>query len=162
AERRAKPIGTAPDVGINFGAIIARFGARKKDRLAGIVEPAGPCLFGVGAPGKKFSRRTVNHVVKRVAIAEEHHLTPFATPGGLSKDRDFCGIPVVQIMRRELEIPFEFPGVTIEREKAVRIKVVSFAVVAVPVRPGVSGAPVNNVFGGIVSAGYPCSRRAGF
>src|SRR5205809_663099 len=65
-------------------------------------------------------------------------------------------------MRRELEVPFQLSGVAVQRQKAIRIKIVAGAHISIPVRAWISGAPVNYVQIGIVRAGYPGCRCARF
>ena len=66
----------------------------------------------------------------------------------------------MQIVRRELKVPFELSRAGVERDDAVRVQVVAGAAVAVPIRSGISGAPVDEIEIGIVGAGDPCRRGA--
>src|SRR6266446_10174238 len=58
----------------------------------------------------------------------------------------------------ELEVPLQLSGIAIQGEEAIRIKIVAGAHISVPVRPRISGAPVNHVQIRIVRAGYPGCR----
>jgi hypothetical protein len=52
------------------------------------------------------------------------------------QDQRLIGIPIVQIMRRELEMPFLLACLRIERENGIRVEVVAFTFVSVVVGAG--------------------------
>src|SRR6516225_9778346 len=58
-------------------------------------------------------------------------------------------------MRRELEMPLQFPGVGIECYDGAGIEIVTEAHIAVCIRPGIARAPVDSIQFGIVRAGIP-------
>src|SRR5689334_18521412 len=58
-------------------------------------------------------------------------------------------------MRDELEIPFHFAGVGVERQDAIGEEIVAWAVAAVEIGPWIARRPVQQVQFGIVGAGRP-------
>ena len=66
----------------------------------------------------------------------------------------------MDVMGSELEVPLQFSAVGIERDQRVGVEVVALAHLSVPIRTGVSRAPVNQVQIGIVGAGDPSRGRA--
>src|SRR5205085_1356420 len=76
----------------------------------------------------------------------------------VDEHRDLVGVPVVDVVRRELEVPAGLAGVDVDGDERRRVEVVPLARVAVPVRARVAGAPVDQPQRRIVGAGQP--RRA--
>src|ERR1700751_501314 len=62
-------------------------------------------------------------------------------------------------MRSELEVPFQFSGVRIERNDAIGVEIVARAYGAIEIRRRIAGAPVQRVQIRIVGPGHP-SRAA--
>ena len=71
------------------------------------------------------------------------------------------GIPIVGVVGRELEVPFELAGVAIERHERTGVEVVAAARIGIPVGTGIADAPVDQVGFGIVGAGDPGGAAAG-
>ena len=65
-------------------------------------------------------------------------------------------------MGSELEVPFQFSGIRVQREQTVGIKVIPDTMVSIPVRAGVAGAPEYDVLLGIVRARDPGGGGPGF
>ena len=82
-------------------------------------------------------------------------------PVALDVDEEQLGVAVVvpHVVGRELEVPKALAGVGIYRQQAVGVEVVAGAQIAVPVRRGVAGGPIEHVGFGIVGAAGP-SRSA--
>ena len=59
------------------------------------------------------------------------------------------------VVRSKLEVPFQLARVGIQRQQAIGIKIVAGADFAIPIGPRVTGAPVNQVSVGVVSASNP-------
>ena len=68
----------------------------------------------------------------------------------------------MQIVRSELEVPPQLSRPSVERDDAVRVEVVAGAVVAVPIRSGIAGPPIDDVQIGIVGPRDPRRRGATF
>ena len=84
----------------------------------------------------------VEHVVERIAIGGHDELAGLALPIGVDQDLDLVGVPVVGVVRRELEPPDDLARVWIEGQQAVRVEVVAGAQVTVPVGCRVADWPV--------------------
>src|SRR5207237_9802152 len=69
-------------------------------------------------------------------------------------------IAIVQIVRRELIVPLEVSGLRVERENAIRVKVVAGTVAVVAVRPRIPSGPVQGVGCRIVRPGEPGGTAA--
>src|SRR5262249_61802553 len=69
-------------------------------------------------------------------------------------------VPVVYVVRRELEVPLQFSSVRVDGEQRARVEVVAGAIVAVVIRIGIAGAVVQQVEIRIVAAGHPRGRAA--
>src|SRR5581483_72080 len=67
-------------------------------------------------------------------------------------------IPVVDVMRRVLEMPLRFARLDVDRHERRGVEVVPDTRVAVPIRTWIAGAPVQQLQLGIVRTGQP--RRA--
>ena len=87
-----------------------------------------------GLGHQEFAVVPVEHVKEAVAIGLEQQLARPATIVGVHQDHWFGRIPVVQIMRRELVIPFQFAGLDVQRDHAIGIEVGAAALV-----PSVAG-----------------------
>ncbi len=61
----------------------------------------------------------------------------------------------MNIVRRELVIPFELAGLRIQRQNAIGIEVVALALVAIEIGTRIAHRPINRVELRIVSAGHP-------
>src|SRR4029450_9402644 len=75
-----------------------------------------------------------------------------------AKDRHMIGVPVVQVVRRELVMPSELPCVGIDRDDRGGVEIVTLAVVAEIAGRRIADAPVNQIRLGVVAPGHP--RRA--
>ena len=64
-------------------------------------------------------------------------------------------------MRSELEMPARRAGVPVQRDQGAGVQVVAGARVAVPIRPRIVDAPINQVELGIVGARHPGGSTAG-
>jgi hypothetical protein len=59
-------------------------------------------------------------------------------------------------------MPLQFSRVRIQRDDAVAVEVVAFAIVAVPIGPGITDAPIRQIQFGIVRTGQPDRGASGF
>ena len=104
---------------------------------------------------QELAGQPIEHVEEAVAIAVEQQLARLAAERGVDEHRRLGRVPVVQVVRRELEVPLQLAGVRIEREDRVRVEVVALALVAVVVGTRIAGRPVEQARFGIVGAGQP-------
>src|SRR4030095_7780645 len=78
------------------------------------------------------------------------------------EERRLRGVPVVEVVRRELVVPFQRASVGIQRQDRVRVEVVAFPLVAVVVGARVAGWPVEQPGFRIVGAREPGPRATVF
>src|SRR5580704_10164794 len=87
-----------------------------------------PCdLFHEWSRGKEFSAGPIKNVEKTVAICfnEKFSRLPLIFP--IDENRSLEGVVVIEIMRSELEVPFQFSGIRINRKQRRREEIVSRA-----------------------------------
>src|SRR5262245_4221546 len=105
------------------------FGTRVRsgnlNRTAVGVEASVPVLVNEGSRGKKFSVGTIEHIKDAVAVGMEQKFAIFSAPHSIDEDHILRRIPVVTIVRRELEMPLPLPRIGIERDDRVCEKVVA-------------------------------------
>src|SRR5262249_15058019 len=117
-----------------------------QNRTAFCVEPLRPVqilqkLFAQ----EELSVRAIEDVEEPIAIGLQQRFAGLPLPLRIYKYRGFLRIPIVDIVRRELEIPLEFAGFGFERENRVAVQVVALAVVAIVVETGIAGRPVDEI-----------------
>ena len=122
--------------------------------------PSGPGLLGVGCAKQELAGLSVQHVEEGVAVRKEHQLPLFAVERCVGQNRNLGRVPVVDVVRCELEVPLHLPGVGVERHHRVGVEVVAHAHGAVVVGSWVSSAPVDQIQLGVVGAGHPGGRPA--
>src|SRR5579872_2269720 len=103
---------------------------------------------------------TVEHVEKAAAMSPVDELAWLPAPFCIHQHGNLRGIPIVHVMRHELEIPFQFAGVRVESDRAIRVQVVTPPRVAVPIGRGVSRAPNDKVLLHIERSCHPCRSPA--
>ncbi len=135
---------------------------RRDDWPAVGVETACPVHLDKWAAGKKFAGHTVQDVKESIAIAPEHQFARTAVPIRIRQDGNLHRVIVVGVARCELEIPLEFPGIRVEGDGRIRVQVIAGSLFRVPVRTGISGAPIGQVEIGIVGTGNPDGSAAMF
>ena len=99
--------------------------------------------------------RPVEHVEEAVPVGPKHDLAWAALPLHVDQDRNLRRVVVKFIVRRKLIKPFQLACICIERDHGAAIEIVAAAVVAVPVRTGISDAPIGQVEIRIVGSGNP-------
>src|SRR5579871_2461556 len=155
------PIGAAVDAGPN---VDVAFGRRvvAGDQLgtAFVIEPLGPGLSYKRLGGEEFAGLAIEHIKEAVAIGPQQQLARPAAKVGIDQDRHLRRVPIVQVMGRELEVPFEFSGIGIEGNDRAGIEIISEAHVAVGIRPRIARTPVERVRLGVVGAGVPGGSAA--
>src|SRR5262249_54107772 len=95
--------------------------------------------------GKEFSIGSIKNVKKAVAIRFDEKLSWLPPILRIDKNRGLNAVVVVEIVRSELEIPFQFPGVRIDCEHSRSVEIVSGADAAVVVGRSVARAPVDGI-----------------
>ena len=141
AERRRVPVGAA------LIARPRRLPRRlwRRDRPPFVVEAARPVHLDERRAGEEAAVGAVEHVEEAVAIGPEHRLRRRAAPVEIGEDGDLHRVVVVGVVRRELEVPLQLPGIGVERDDRVGIEVVARPLIGVPVgardcrRPSTSG-----------------------
>ena len=81
--------------------------------------------------------------------------------GRIDKKQRFSGIPIVEVMRSELVIPFEFSILSVEGDDAVGVQIGSVAIVAIGGREWISHCPIKSFCLDIVGTGEPRCTAAG-
>ncbi len=127
-----------------------------------VVETLGPGLIDVVAAGEEFAGLAVQQIVEAVAVGVGDELSPAAADFGVKEDWDVRRVPIVDVVRGELEVPFELAGVAVERDEGTGIEIVAGAGVAIPIGGGIADAPVEEVQRGVVGAGDPSGAATGF
>ena len=94
---------------------------------------------------QKLAGVAVEHVEECVAIGVQHQCR--ILPWNLASDqhRRFGGVPIVRVVRRELEIPLQLSRLRIERQDAARVKIVARAHGTVVVGRRIAGGPEQRV-----------------
>src|SRR5690348_4342051 len=90
----------------------------------------------------------------------EEQFSCAAAPGSIDKNERLGGIPIVKVVRRELVVPLQLAGLGIERDNAIGIKIVSFALGAVIFGVGITGLPIDDAEFFIIGASEPGDRAA--
>ena len=85
-----------------------------------------------------------------------------ALEGGVHQQHGLGGVPIVQVVRRELKVPELLSGFQIERQNAVGEEVVAQAFAAIGIRVRVADSPVEHLALGIVAAREPRGAAAEF
>jgi hypothetical protein len=82
--------------------------------------------------------RAIEHVKETIPIRPHHQLARCAVPLRIDKDGNLNGVVIVGIVRGELKMPLELPGIRIERYDRIRIQVVARALCGIPIGTGIS------------------------
>ena len=135
---------------------------RRLDRPAVRVEPAHPVHLDERLAQQEFSGRAIEHIVVAVAIRPQQRLQRRALQCDVREHRHLYGVVVVAIVRRELVVPPQPPGVGVERHDRGRVKVVAGPLIVAVVGADVAGAPVGQIQIGIVGSGDPDRSAAVF
>ena len=83
-----------------------------------------------------------------------------AMEGRVDQHQGLIGVPVVDIVRRKLEIPQQLSRPRIERHVARGVEIVAAPVVAIGIGIRITSPPIQNAACAVVAAG--CPRRAAF
>ena len=98
-----------------------------------------------GLARSSFAIGAVEHIEEAVAIGVEQQFGGLAFVNGVDQDIGLGGVAILQVVRRELIVPFEIAGFGVESENAVGIEIVAGAVAVVAIGLGIAGGPVERV-----------------
>src|SRR5690348_877288 len=92
---------------------------------------------------------------KRIAAGLSQKLTRLAFELGVEQNGRLHGVPVVDIVRRRLKSPDEFPRVRIEGDDRAGVKIVAGTLVANENGIGVARAPIEEIELRVVGSRHP-------
>lgn len=149
------PICGAPVRRTHFNSVL--IGHRPcADRPAILIDPFGPIqLLRELFCEKEMAVRSVQDIEEAVAIGGHNEFARPPPESCIDKDGRLRGVVVVQIVRAELEVPFELSRIWIQRQQGTGIKVVAGAHAGVVIGRGIAGAPVEDIEIGIVGTRDP-------
>ena len=149
AECRRRPVRRAGDRWTGSRALGGGLVSRQQNRPAVLSDPARPGqLLDEGFGQQELARQPVEDIEEAVAIAVEQELARPAAKLDVDEHRRLGRVPVVQVVRRELEMPLQFARVRVEREDGIRVQVVALPLVAVVVGTGIASRPVQQARSG--------------
>src|SRR5262249_32669493 len=119
-----------------------RLYAASHQGAAFFIEAVGPSLFCVRSAGQELTGLPVEDVVEGIAIRETHEFAIDAVDCGVKEHRNLVGVPVMHIVRRELEMPCDFAVCWVERREGAGVEVIARTLVAVPVRRRITDAQI--------------------
>src|SRR5439155_27362294 len=159
---RRVPVGCSDKTGTDARAFRAGLDSGA-NRAAFIVNCAGPIEFFDERSGReKRAIGAIEHVEKAVAVRFYDEFSRLTAESGIDEDRSFDGVVVKQVVRSELEIPFELAGVRIEGKQAIGIKVVARARTSIEIGRWITGAPEDGVQFRVKRTGHPSGATAEF
>src|SRR5437879_2274125 len=141
----ARPVGCALDVRKDEISFHARIGSFTDNRTPLGIEAISPCLFRVRPSGQKLARLPIQHVIEPVPIGLRQEFAFAAAELRIKEHQRFVGIPIVNVMRRELEIPLHLSVVWIERENRASVEIVALSLVPIPIRCRIARAPIQKI-----------------
>jgi len=89
----------------------------------------------------EFAGSAVEHVERSRCGWPTAYLAPIPFPVQVGEYRNLRRVPIGAVARRELEIPFQFARVGIQRHYRATIKVIARANVRIIVRPRIGRTP---------------------
>src|SRR5262249_33631532 len=92
---------------------------------------------------------------KSVAAGLSEQFARLAFEFRIKKHRRLDGVPIMNVMRRNLEIPHEFSRVRIQRNDAARVEIVARSRFAGQDRVGISNSPIKKIQRWVVGASHP-------
>ena len=159
-ERGRPPVGRAAGGRRHHRSLGRGEHAGHPDRTAVLVEPFRPGLQRERLAEQELAGLAVERVVEAVAVGPQHRPARPVRHLDIGEHRDLDRVPVMHVVRRELEIPPHLARVAIEGQDRVGVQVVAQPHLAAVVGAGVAGAPVDEVQLRIVRAGDPGRRPA--
>src|SRR5262249_30992795 len=145
----------ATEAGARFISLLRRVLPRDQSRSAIRIDALRPTHLRVRLRRQHLAIRTIERIEKTVPVCLNYRLDKAAVDIQVYQNGIADGVPIVHIVRSELEMPLQLTGIGIEGHEAAGIKVISGAHIAVHVRSGIACAPVSEVEFGIIGAGDP-------
>lgn len=153
--RGRKPVGSANDAGADCRAFVGR-NFPGQQGTPGSIDSVGPGnFFKKGRRPQELASAPVQNIEKSVAVGLQEQVTCASIFFDVHQHGCLISVVVIDVVRSELEIPFQLPGSGIDGENACRIKIVAGPHGAIEVRGGVTSRPVQGVEFWIVGAGHP-------
>src|SRR5437660_1316814 len=123
--RRRKPIGSANDAGTDRRAFCAgKFPGRQG--TARSIDSVGPGdFFKKGRRPQEFAIASVQNIEKAIWVRLQQQVTCASIFFDVHQHGRLIGIVVIDVVRSELEIPFQLAAGGIDGENACRIKIVA-------------------------------------
>src|SRR6202011_1769793 len=94
---------------------------------------------------KQLAVGPVEAIEEAIAIGLDQRFYLAAAHCKVHQDGITDGVPIMSVMRRELEVPLELARVGIERNHAAGIEIIAGPHIAIHVRTGIAGAPVDEI-----------------
>src|SRR5262249_48086110 len=104
---------------------------------------------------QKLSICPVQDIKKSVSIGLQQKFAWLSAPLCIDEDRWLLRIPIVNVVRSELEMPSELSGFGFERKNGIAVQVVALPLVPVVVETGIARRPVQEVELRIVGPRHP-------
>ena len=118
---RSTPIGPAGKIGTRPVTFFRWIRVRNNDRASLRSEAVGPSLVDVGSAQQKLAGQAVKDVVETIANRLDQQLARLTFEYRVQQDRSLIGVPVMGVMRRVLEMPFQPSRVGVEGEHAAGV-----------------------------------------
>ena len=109
-----------------------------------------------GTPCRNFPVARSRNVVKTVTIRLHHQLPWRSIDRRIHQHRDLRPIPVHHVMRCELKMPLQLPGIRVKRDNRIAVQIVALPDITVEIRRRVPNRPIQQVQLWIVASGQPC------
>ncbi len=100
-------------------------------------------MFDEGYARQEFSRHPVDDVIETVPVRPAEDQTLRAADRKVGQDRVLGRIPIVVVVRTELEMPGELARARVQRNHAVREQIVAGTYVGVEIRSRIADAPIH-------------------
>src|SRR5262245_33640813 len=98
-------------------AFVGRILIRVENRTALFINLLRPGLLHVLFGQQEFTRYTVEDIMEAVAAGVDHQFARTPVNRRIEQDRNLRGVPIVCVVRSELEMPLQLSGVHIQREQ---------------------------------------------
>src|SRR5262249_49281208 len=147
--------------GANHCTLFARLRVRSDARPPRTVDRARPGGFHERFPKDELARDAIEDVEEPVTVCVQKHFSWLASNREIREDRYVRRIVVPRIVRRELIVPAQSAGISIESHDGRCVEVVAFPIVAVHLWARVAGSPIDRAQLRTVAAAPPCRTAAG-
>src|SRR5207302_8025504 len=94
---------------------------------------------------QKLARGSIENIEESVAIGMQYHLAHLAAELHVDQDGPALGVPIVRVVRRELEVPLPLPCIEIQGDERTGVEVVALSGDTDEVGPRVACGPVERV-----------------